>query len=70
MTDTIIKPSAVQRYRERNRGRRYDYTASADVQEMIEHHRRAGDEKVWAGVIDGLIRMGHKAITGNKSSTS
>ena len=63
MSTTSTQPSRVQRYRKRNK--RIDYFPSEDVAKIIEHHRDSGTEKIIAGVIDQLIRAGHKAISGN-----
>ena len=56
-------PSRLRRYRQRNR--RYEFYPSPDVADIIEHHLQNGSEKCIAGVLDGLIRAGHRAVTGN-----
>ena len=56
-------PARLQRYRQRNR--RYEFYPSQDVIDIIEHHLQTGPEKCLAGVLDGLIRSGHRAVTGN-----
>lgn len=56
-------PARLQRYRQRNR--RYEFYPSGDVVDIIEHHLATGAEKCVAGVLDGLIRAGHRAVTGN-----
>ncbi len=56
-------PSRLRRYRQRNR--RYEFYPSPDVADIIEHHLENGTEKCIAGVLDGLIRAGHRAVTGN-----
>ena len=53
----------VQRYRAKNR--RIDYVPSRDVMPIIEKHLAAGLNNCMAGVIDRLIREGHKAMSGN-----
>ncbi|HKC96143.1 MAG TPA: hypothetical protein VKB81_19190 [Nitrospira sp.] len=53
----------VRRYRALHR--RFDYVPSPDVLMIIEHHLKAGKERYLPGVIDYLIRSGHRAITGN-----
>jgi hypothetical protein len=60
---TKSTPSRLQRYRQRNR--RYEFYPSPDVVDIIEHHLATGDEKCLAGVLDGLIRVGHRTVTGN-----
>jgi hypothetical protein len=55
--------SRLQRYRQRNR--RFEFYASPDVADIIDHHLNTGSEKCIAGVLDGLIRAGHRAVTGN-----
>jgi hypothetical protein len=56
-------PTRLQRYRQRNR--RYEFYPSPDVIDIIEHHLTTGAEKCLAGILDGLIRAGHRAVTGN-----
>ena len=51
------------RYRKKHR--RFDFYASPDVADIIAHHQSNGREKCIAGVIDGLIRAGHKFVSGN-----
>lgn len=57
----------VRRYRALHR--RFDYTPSFDVRQIIEHHLQIGTDSCVAGVIDFLIRSGQRAveraITGN-----
>ena len=53
----------LRRYRALHR--RFDYVPSFDVLAIIEHHLKVGKERYLPGVIDYLIRSGHKAITGN-----
>lgn len=56
-------PARLQRYRQRNR--RFEFYAAPDVLDIILHHLESGPEKCLAGVLDGLIRAGHRAVTGN-----
>ncbi len=56
-------PTRLQRYRQRNR--RYEFYPAPDVLDIIVHHLQTGPEKCLAGVLDGLIRAGHRAVTGN-----
>ena len=55
----------LQRYRQRNR--RYDFYASPDVVDIIAYHQATGTETCIAGIIDGLIRAGHRIVAGNGS---
>ena len=62
------RQASVRRYRARNR--RIDYVPSRDVMPIIEKHLAAGLNNCIAGVIDRLIREGHKAMSGNAISGS
>ena len=53
----------VRRYRATHQ--RIDYVPSPDVLQIIKHHLKLGTDPSLAGVIDYLIRTGHRAITGN-----
>lgn len=58
----------LKRYRLNNQ--RFDYYPSPDVADIIAHYQGIGPEKCLAGVIDGLIRVAHRAIvSGNKGQT-
>ena len=50
----------VQRYRQRNT--RIDYYPCPDVADIIAHHKATGSEKCIAGIIDGLVRVGHQNV--------
>jgi len=66
MNNESITPSATLRLRRyRTKHRRIDYFPSPDVHAIIEHHQAAGKEPCIAGILDGLIRAGHKAVSGN-----
>jgi hypothetical protein len=58
----------LQRYRHRRP--RIDFYPSPDVLAIVLHHRKAGVDPTLAGIIDGLIRLGHRAlsISGNGKS--
>ena len=58
-----VTHSRLKRYRIRNR--RLDYYPSPDVADIIAYHQANGREKCIAGVIDGLIRAGHRNVSGN-----
>ena len=53
----------LQRYRLRNR--RFEFYPSQDVLDIILHWQANGHEKCIAGILDGLIRAGHRAASGN-----
>ncbi|MDO8767753.1 MAG: hypothetical protein Q7K57_03435 [Burkholderiaceae bacterium] len=53
----------VKKYRATHR--RIDYAPSMSVLAVIERHLDAGLDNCIAGVIDQLITVGDKAITGN-----
>ena len=63
MVNETGNKARVRRYRASHR--RLDYTPSPDVQAIIEHHIAIRTDPCIAGVIDQLIRAGHRAITGN-----
>lgn len=64
---TSIRPTGnkarVRRYRACHR--RIDYVPSPDVSVTIDHHLKIGTDPCLAGVIDCLIRTGHRAMSGN-----
>ena len=51
----------VARYRANHH--RIDYAPMPDVLQIIEHHLNNKLDKYRAGVIDQLIRAGHRAVT-------
>ena len=53
----------VRRYRSKNK--RIDYSPAPDVAAIIAAHLKDGRDNCSAGVIDALIRLGHRAVTGN-----
>jgi len=53
----------VRRYRQLRP--RIDYYASPDVVDIIRHYQATGRDKCFAGILDGLIRAGHQAVSGN-----
>lgn len=55
---------AVRKWREANR--RLDYSPAADTLRIIEQHLAAGLDRCTVGVIDRLVRAGHRAISGNR----
>ena len=55
--------SRLDRYRQRNQ--RIDYYPSPDVMDIIRHHAAVGREPCLAGIIDGLVRAGHRVVSGN-----
>jgi hypothetical protein len=64
---TPTKPTGnrarVRRYRTHHR--RIDYVPSPDVLPIIYHYIKIGTDPCLAGVIDYLIRTGHRAMSGN-----
>lgn len=63
----MFKPTThrVQRYRERHRDGRVDWYPSPDVLAILQHHQKAGVDPTLAGILDGLIRVGHQTVSGN-----
>jgi hypothetical protein len=57
------KPIRLQRYRQKHK--RIDFYPSPDVLDILEFHQTNGIEKCLAGIIDGLIRAGHRSVSGN-----
>ncbi len=53
----------LQRYRERNP--RIDFYPSPDVLAILLYHRKTGADPTLAGILDGLIRIGHRFVSGN-----
>lgn len=56
----------LKRYRDRHI--RIDYYPAHDVVKILKHHQSLASEPCLAGVIDGLIRAGHRAVSGNVKS--
>lgn len=57
------KPKRLHRYREKYR--RLDYYPSPDVADIIAFYQANGKETCIAGILDGLIRAGHRVCSGN-----
>lgn len=53
----------IRRYREKHR--RIDYFPSPDVLAILEYHQTEGIDHCIAGIIDELVRHGHRTVTGN-----
>lgn len=53
----------LQRYRQRNR--RFEFFPAPDVLDIILHWQANGHDKCIAGILDDLIRAGHRAVSGN-----
>jgi hypothetical protein len=53
----------IRRYRTKHR--RIDYAPSPDVLAIIQHHLKEGFDSSIAGILDELIRRGHKSVSGN-----
>jgi hypothetical protein len=54
----------VRRYRQKH-PLRYEFYPAPDVLDIIRHHLGTKGERCIAGILDGLIRAGHRHITGN-----
>lgn len=61
----VITPVTLRVRRYCQKHPRIDYFPAPDVLAIIEHHQAAGKDPCIAGIIDGLIRVGHKAVSGN-----
>ncbi len=59
--ETNPSMNRLQRYRKRHP--RIDFYPSPDVLAILFHHRKAGVDPTLAGILDGLIRVGHQAVT-------
>lgn len=61
----------VKSYRARQ-SMRVDYYPAPDTASIIRHHHthQTDGEKLWAGVVDMLIRAGHKALSGNNPTAA
>jgi len=44
---------------------RIDFYPSPDVADIIKYHQDNSSEKCVAGILDGLIRAGHRTVSGN-----
>jgi hypothetical protein len=53
----------LQLYRQRHP--RIDFYPSPDVLAILLHHRKAGADPTLAGIIDGLVRIGHRIVSGD-----
>ncbi len=56
----------VRRYRTKQQAR-YDYYPSPDVAAIIAHYRAKSSERCVAGILDGLIRAAHRALSGKRT---
>ena len=63
---TINNQPHVRRYRLKQQAR-YDYYASPDVAAIIAHYQAKSSERCVAGILDGLIRAAHRALSGKKT---
>lgn len=59
-----MKPNTIRQRRYRTKHRRIDYVPDAEVLAIIQKHRKLMPWNL-AGVIDALIMVADKAITGN-----
>ena len=58
---STLKTQRLQRYRERHP--RIDFYPSPDVLAILLYHKNTGADPTLAGIIDGLIRIGHRALS-------
>lgn len=63
-----MKPKQTRLERYRQRHSRIDYYPSPDVADIIKHHQANSGEPCIAGILDGLIRAGHRIVSGNGGS--
>lgn len=69
MNQGISGNCAVRRYRASHR--RIDFAPSPDVASIIDQQLEAGLNNCLSGVVDNLVRLGHKAIvSGNEEAKS
>lgn len=61
-----MKPNQTRINRYRQKHSRIDYYPSPDVVDIIKHHQANSSEPCIAGIIDGLIRAGHRSVSGNR----
>ena len=61
----MTKPIPIRLQRYRHRHRRIDYYPSPDVADIIAYHQATGSDTCIAGILDGLIRAGHRIVSGN-----
>ena len=59
------KPNPIRLQRYRQKHKRLDYYPSPDVADIIAFHIANGKEPCIAGILDGLIRAGHRSVSGN-----
>ena len=60
-----MKPAIKRIERYRKTHSRIDYYPSPDVADIIKHHQANSSEPCIAGILDGLIRAGHRSVSGN-----
>lgn len=53
--------SRLRRYRTRRP--RIDFYPSPDVLAILLYHRKSGPDPTFAGILDGLVRLGHRALS-------
>ena len=61
-----MKPILTRLERYRITHSRIDYYPSPDVADIIKHHQANSSEPCIAGILDGLIRAGHRSVSGNE----
>lgn len=60
-----MKPKQTRLERYRITHNRIDYYPSPDVADIIKYHQANSSEPCIAGILDGLIRAGHRIVSGN-----
>jgi hypothetical protein len=55
-----LQTSRLRRYRIRRP--RIDFYPSPDVLAILLYHRKCGPDPTFAGILDGLVRLGHRAL--------
>lgn len=63
-----MKPTQTRLDRYRQKHSRIDYYPSPDVMDIIKYHQANIGEPVISGVLDILIRAGHRIISGNRGN--
>lgn len=70
MYGRILAPATLRVRRYRQRHPRIDYYPAPDVLAIIKHHQTVVNEPCIAGIIDGLIRVGHRYVSKNERKKS
>ena len=60
-----MKPALIRLACYRKSHSHIDYYPSPDVADIIKHHQTNSSEPCIAGILDGLIRAGHRSVSGS-----